>query len=677
MKKLLATVFFVASFCLYSFSQKPPIKFGDVSMEDLKMNRYANDTSAAAVILIDYGVSKIEYQQSPGGFKVVFERATRIKILKKDGYSFADFEVDLYHNGVAKEKISGLKVVTHNFENGKDVETKMKSDAVFEEKYDTNTDLLKFTAPNVKEGSIIDVLYTINSDFLVYFRDWEFQSTIPVVWSEYRAEIPEYFNYEQYMQGYINLSINESSQKPLSIIINSKERSGGTGTRDPVTRTTYSQDKIDYQAKLSRWVAKDVPAFVDEPFMTTKGDYISKINFELANYKFPNEPMKQIMGTWVDLNESFIESESFGQVVSGSGFLKKTVEEITIGLSTPQEKIGRIYDYVKSSIAWNGKYRKYLEDNFKKPLDAKMGSSAEINLLLVSMLQKADIVANPVIVSTRNNGFIRENIAISSQFNYVICQVLVDGKSILLDATDRLLPMNILPERCLNGQGYIISKETPGWISLNAQKSKVSASVDVMLNEEGQLKGKMSVSRGGYFGYKMRNEYVKKGEDEYLKDFSHKMSWQIDKSKFENIKNINEAAKEIFEFTHLESSGNASILYINPLLYLRQNENPFKLEQRMYPVDFGSTSDQTFICKFTIPENYLVEEIPVSKVLMLPNNAGKYVYNVQVIGNVINISSILSINQSLFTQDDYPNLREFYNQVVAKQAEQIVLKKKT
>src|SRR5688572_32323941 len=111
MKKLLATVFFVTSFCLCSLSQKAPLKFGDASIEDLKMTRFEKDTSAAAVVLTDYGVSKIEYNQSSGWFKVNFDRITRIKILKKDGYSFADFEVDLYHTGDAKEKMSGLKVL--------------------------------------------------------------------------------------------------------------------------------------------------------------------------------------------------------------------------------------------------------------------------------------------------------------------------------------------------------------------------------------------------------------------------------------------------------------------------------------------------------------------------------------------------------------------------------------
>lgn len=670
MKNLLTAVL-LAVVCFYSSAQKPPIKFGDVSIEDLKMSRYEKDTSASAVILCDFGVSTIKYNQSNDDWKITFERTQRIKILKKEGYAHVDFMVPLYHSSGAKEKLSGLKVITHNLENGKDVQTKMKSDGVFEEKYDQNLDFTKFTPANVKEGSIVEVTYKIDSDFLQYFRDWEFQSTIPVVWSEYCANIPEYFHYEKYTQGYVGLAINEKKDNIRSISITTSERSGTM-----VVKSNISTEEIKYTEDAFRWAAKDVPAFKEEPFMTTSADYLSKINFELAYVKFPYQPVQPIMGTWEDLNKSLLESDYFGLPINGSGFLKSITEEVVAGASTDQEKISKIYNYVKSNIEWNGSYRKYLESNFKKPLDEKKGTSAEINLLLVAMLQKAGIAANPVIISTRNNGFVRETIALSSQFNYVICQAKLDGKNILLDATDRMLPIHILPKRCLNGKGYIISKETPGWISIGAPKSKISASAEVMLTPEGQLKGKMTISNDGYFGYSKRKEYFTKGEKEYVQEMAHQLSWEVEKSEFENIENLGDAVKENYEFVHQDNFGNADVLYINPILYMRQDENPFKLETRLYPVDYGNGLDQTFICRLTIPEGFQTEELPASKVLALPNNAGKYVYSIQQMGNIINVTSMLSINQPLFTQDAYPNLREFYNLVVAKQAEQIVLKRK-
>jgi len=77
-----------------------------------------------------------------------------------------------------------------------------------------------------------------------------------------------------------------------------------------------------------------------------------------------------------------------------------------------------------------------------------------------------------------------------------------------------------------------------------------------------------------------------------------------------------------------------------------------------------------------VPADYAVEEIPKSKVMMLPNNTARYLYNIGQVGNTINITSSLTIAQNMFSQLEYPNLREFYSQMIAKQAEQIVLKKK-
>lgn len=671
MRSLLATAL-LAGMCSTAFAQKAPFKFGNVSVEDLKMVRYEKDTSASAIVLGDYGSSNITYSQSTGDWTVNFERTQRIKILKQDGYDQANFEILLYQSGANNEKLSCLKVITHNLESGKDVETKMKSDAVFEEKYDQNLNIKKFIAPNIKEGSIIEVTYEISSDFIHYFRDWEFQSTIPIVWSEYRANIPEFFNYKQYMQGYIALTVNEKKLNPKSITITSKERSSGR-----VSQTTYSNDEIKFNEQAYRWVAQDVPGFKEEPFMTTAADYVSKINFELASVKFPDQPLQPMMGTWDDLTRSFLESEYFGGALKGSMFLKKITEEVIATATTTQEKIAAVYTYVKSNIEWNGNYRKYLESNFKKPLEEKKGSSAEINLLLVAMLQRVDLKASPVIISTRNHGFIRQEVALSSQFNYVICLVEVDGKSILLDATDRMLPIGLLPERCLNGKGFIISEESSGWISLSAPKSKIYANAELNFSPTGELTGKISITNDGYDAYAVRRVYFKKGEADYIKDFSHGHSWEVANSTFENMKNISESVKEQHEFTYTEGFGDANILYINPIIHLRIDENPFRLEERVYPVDFGKATERTLICKINIPENFIADELPKPKIVLLPNNGGKFTYTVQAMGNTINVVSILTINQSLFTQLEYKGLRDFYDLVVSKHAEQIVLKKKT
>lgn len=672
MKALLLLLCFASSLGIL-YGQKPPIKFGDIPIEDLKMKRFDKDSSAAAIVLADYGESIIEYNLGKEDFELKFERIQRIKILTKDGFEHANFIIPLYHSNGNTEKISGLKAVTYNLENGKVVETKMKNDGIFKEKFDSNIDYTKVTLPNVKEGSIVEITYSVNSDFLFNFQDWEFQTTMPIVLSEYRARIPEYFNYDKYMQGYIALTTNEQTKVPGSINFVTKEREG-----DKNVHTTFTQQKIDYQEYRFRWVAQNVPAFKPEPYTTSSKDYMSKINFELSYTQFPNQPIKRYMGSWEDINKQFAESEDFLGVVTGNGFLKKTADEITAGITDPEQKVSAITNYVKQNVAWDGNSRRFVSQSLKKVLEEKKGNSAEINLLLASLLDKAGFSVSPVLTSTRNHGFIREVTPVSSQFNYVICLASVGDKSFLLDATEKLLPVGMLPERCLNGSGFAVSKSGYKWVPLQSKtKSRIIVNVDLALTASADLIGKLQIDRSGYDALVGRKKYFSKDEAEYVKDFVGTRSWEITKSDFENTKEIHQPIKEKYELVineHIMMAGN--VMYLNPLLLYRIDENPFKLEKREYPVDYSSPYERIFMGRITIPDGFQVDELPQAKVLALPENTGRYTYSVSQAGNVLNIVSNFQINKSIFTQTEYPNLREFYNQVVAKQAEQIVLKKK-
>lgn len=678
-KLLLIALLAITTVC---FAQKQPAKFGDIPMEDMKMKVYPQDSSAEAVILVDYGTSTIEYNDAQSrGFQLYFERLRRIKILKKEGLSWANFDIPLYHNEELEEKISSIKVMTYNLENGKIIETKTKSDAFFKEKSDANWNITKVAWANVKEGSIIEITYKITSDFLFNFQDWEFQSTIPTRLSEYRATIPEYYNYEKYMQGYIPLKVAETSTANQFITIN--YASGGNNYDEAAggaRRHSLGQEKIEYIANKSRWVSSEVPAFKKEPFITSARDYISKINFELSYTKFPTEfsnaGIKKYMGTWEDINRTYWEL--IGGKITGNNSLKDEMETTIAGVTDPEEKMAKIFNYVKNNVLWNEESTKFAENSPKKTLDEKKGNSAEVNILLACLLEKADIKVSPVLLSTRNHGFVRETMPVSSQFNYVICLAKIGNKSFLLDATDKFLPIGMLPERCLNGKGFVVSKEGFQWINLEVStKTRRTISADLNLSVAGELTGKIKIDRTGYTSVDARKSYFSKGEKEYISDLAKGKPWTITKSEFENTDNISLPFKEKHELTiaeHISEAGNT--IYLNPFVLSRITENPFKTQERKYPVDFGYGFDETYLMKITIPDGYMIDELPKSKALSMPGNAGRYSYNLVQVGNALSITSSFSINRGLVSQEEYPNLREFYSQVVAKQAEQIVLKKK-
>ncbi len=657
MKNLLT----LALVCLItiSYAQKPPAKFGGVSKEEVAMNVYEQDTSAAAVKLMDFGESLMSYNQTVG-FTLTFDRLIRIKILKKEGYDWANLEIPLYHQGSRDEKVIALKGITYNLVDGKVVETKLRKDGIFDEKRDENVNLHKVTMPDVQEGSVIEIAYTVSSEFWTNLEDWSFQTTIPVVWSEYRLRIPEYFSYDKYMQGYIGLAEKEETSAPINFVLDSR-----------------SNETLSLQEKRMRYVAKNVPAFKPEPFITTASDYLSQINFELAYVRLPNQPIKPYMGTWDDICKTFWEDTEFGGQIKGNNFLKSTVAEITAGLTSPEQKIGAIYSYVKQNVSWDGTYRRYVATPLRKVLEEKKGSTAEINFLLASMLEKADFEVYPVLLSTRSHGFLREGIPVASQFNNVICMVKIEGKQLLLDASVKYLPAGILPQNCLNGTGLVVSKERASWVKLETStRSKVLVSAEFTITDE-LLKGKIGFERTGYDAQKYRYQYFVDGEEKYLESLNKAKQWEISESVFVDAKEIEMPFKEEHQFElsdRLTSAGD--MYYVDPFITEKMEENIFKLENREYPVNFGSPFEKIYMAKITIPEGYEVDELPESKVLMLPENGARYIYSVSQIGNDINIMSNLSVNKSIFNQMEYPNLREFYNQVVAKQAELVVLKKK-
>ena len=635
------------------------MKFGKIDKKDLEMSVYEKDSSAAAVVLADYGFSEILYNRE-GGFYLQFTRHSRVKILSKDGYDKADIAVYLYHSGTDKESLLSLKGATYNLEGGKIVTGKLGKKSIYEEEYNKNWDEVKWTMPQVKEGSVIEYTYKIKSDFLFNFRDWEFQTDIPVIWSEYRAGIPEYFFYEKFMQGYHALSINDKMERSESI-----------------TTTKYSTGNVTFVKNFYRWVAKDVPAFVEEPYMTSTSDYLSKINFELSTIHFPNERVRQIMGTWEDINNTFLTSHYFGVQVKGAGFLKKEVVPVIAGSNTDEEKIGAIVAYVKNKMSWDGRHRKYVTETLRSAFNKGKGSSADINLMLVNMLRKAGFKADPVLISTRSNGFVREQFALSSQFNYVIGLVeLEDGKHLLLDATDKRLPLFLLPERCLNGRGWRVSETNAGWVSLKGsgiKRSVLSAKLDLI--EDGSLRGTVNARYDSYAAYDMR-KLIERKEDAYKGYVEKKWSWEIDSLEIKNQDSFNKSLNEHYAIQskqNIESVGN--LIYFNPFIAERIEENPFKIEKRDYPVDFTCPRKTMYVVSVTIPDGYEVDELPKGEVIALPEGAAKYSYYVSQSDKTINFRSQLDINKPLFGSPEYEYLKEFYTRIVAKQSEQIVLKK--
>jgi hypothetical protein len=665
---------FILHFSFSVFADKTPIKFGNVSEEELIMKQYDLDTAADAVILCDYGTTVLRLDRAKGGFQVLYERTCRIKIFNRNGYDWATESISLFNNSDTKESITNLKGCTYNLIDGKIEKVKLTKQAIFEEKTSDEWTRVKFTLPDVKEGSVIEFNYQVTSDFLSFLNAWEFQKEIPVKWSEYIVEIPEYFNYMKISSGFEPFVINQIKDETRTETFMEKERSGNM-----VVKTDISTSKLQYRATIYHWAVENAPGLKDERFVSNMNDYLTKIEFQLSNFTIPGLQYENVLGTWNDINyKLLVQIEEFKNNISGKNFYKEDLEKILANCQDAEEKMAGIYRFVSNRMQWNGKNSYIPGQNIKKTYDDRTGSSADINALLISMLVSAGIKADPVILSTRDNGLVHPIYPILSKYNYLIAMATIEGKNFLLDATEKNIPAGMLPLRCLNQRGRCISQTRGDWVNLQPAMGAEETYICNFTVDNGQLYGNIQSKLKGYSGIASNQKFTTDGQEKYIEALQKEhVNWDITDYEADNQNPHRDGFKEKIgvKINNAVVEG-GDMIYLEPIIVNRWEDNPLKNEDRKLPVDFNFPVNTKFIANITLPDGYAVEELPESVQFSLPDKSAIYSYMTKVNGPTLQLINNFEIKKSFYTAEEYSALREFWALVVNKSNEQIVLKKK-
>jgi transglutaminase-like putative cysteine protease len=666
MRKLFFSATLVLLLINSQAQDKSPVKFGKISAEDFKTSVYSLDSNAAAVVIADIGTSTITGNVK-GWFSIEFRHFKRVHILKKSSYELADVQIPLYTDGHNEEELQGLKAYTYNLENGKVVEAKLEKSGVFQDKLSKNRLVKKFTFPAIKEGSIIEYEYTIHSDFIFNLQPWEFQGSYPRLWSEYNVSIPEFLYYVFLSQGnQYNFSRTTQDKREKFRVVDGS----GAGASETYE---FEANVTDY-----RMVMKNIPALKEESFTSTLDNHIAKIDFQLASYSHPLIP-RDVMGNWTDVTKDLLKDENFGlQLSRDNGWMSDDLRIAMNGASSDLDKAKNIYQYLQNNFTCTSYGRLYTDQPLKNILKEKKGSEVEINLLLVAMLRKAGLPADPLMLSTKSHGYALSVYPIMDKFNYVVCRTAIGGNTFYLDASHPRLGFGHLTSECYNGHARVINPEaTSVEFSSDSLNERKTTSLMLFSGEKGEISGRMQQIPGYYESYSLRSKIKEKGAEELFKDIKKDFGIDVDISnpsidsveKYDQPLQLNYDVKLNF--------GNEDIIYLNPMFGEGYKENPFKSATRTYPVEMPYAFDETFLLSTEVPAGYEVDELPKSiKVNFDEEGKSFFEYIISKSGGVISFRSRIKLARSYYLPDEYEILREFFNLIVSKESEQIVLKKK-
>lgn len=656
MKYLLFPFIFFLSSALFG----QDFEYLKLKQDELNLTKTPLDSTASAVVLREFGTASVRIDDNYGNLYIDFEYHVRIKILNKNGFNHANIIIPQRIYNDKEDLIQELQASTINYIDGQIVFTELDKKKVFREKKNKYIRLTKFTMPNLAEGSIIEYRYRLHSPSIFNFKSWEFQSDIPKLHSEYIAYIPALYNYNVSLRGVQKLtsSNGEISRECLRI----------AGKAIDCSKMTY--------------IMKDIPALIEEDYMTAPGNFRSAIAFELSDYMQINGSKKSITKEWKDIDYELINDKSFGTQIKRKDVFTAILPEILKNTTDQLSKAKAIYYFIKRSIKQDGFIGLYSENTVKKALETHSGNTGDINLALIAALNATDIDAEALILSTRSNGLVNNLFPVISDFNYVVAKVNIDGQTYLLDASEPLMPFGLLPLHCINGQGRVIPLKKPSyWYDLKAsQKETTRYNLNADLGKDGKLRGTLTTYSIGYAAYNKRKNIIAAGSlDEFVEKLDERMpKISILKHEINNLDSIEYPLIERYEIEiPVFENINSDPLFFNPFFIERISRNPFNLNERTYPVDLGSETELRVAMAIKLPGNYTLTEKPKALNMSLANGGGRYLCNTELEGNVLMFSQLMQFNKPIYDPAEYLSLKEFYSRIIQMQKTDVILKRQS
>jgi|WetSurMetagenome_2_1015567.scaffolds.fasta_scaffold42150_2 hypothetical protein len=495
----------VAAFA--GFGEKLPIRWGRISPSEFSIRPLGSDSAAPAIVLCDFGFIDISN-------RTFYRRHTRIRIMNEEGLRYASVEIP-YQSKNKHDVFYDLKARTLVMENGKIIAYKVLPEQIEDIRINDRWSKKKFTFPQARPGAIVEFQYTLASLDFESLQTWYFQREIPTLWSEIRFQVPEPYEYLVTFENNRPLTADEDMNyvKRLQWMYDTgshRRRAELARSKDLLYATDENRFKVWV---MNNWKKKiimtNLPGLSTVPGSQAVTDFYPRVRFTLfeSSGNLPRSFRPLILTTrddyesrgeralmqdwtvmpgyihyrlktWGQFNANLLEQERFGKYLIMNGGGNRLIDSISGGNHDQVARLAAVNHYIRSTFKWNGEFSMVAGQDFNDFIRKGTGSSAEINLLLINLLQHAGIKACPLLVRTADLGMPEKRYPVKNQFNHVIAMAEINGKQVLLDATAVNADLNKLDRKYIGAQGWMVRKDNPGWIeifSLNGKKGQDAA----------------------------------------------------------------------------------------------------------------------------------------------------------------------------------------------------------
>ena len=440
---------------------------------------------------------------------------------------------------------------------------------------------LVFSLSGVEVGCVIDYKYisetkpTIPGEFTDSFF---FQAYDPIVLSRYKIIVPEAMNIK-----YIFLnSLAETRQSARSFANGNK--------------------------KVYLWEQKNVPQLFIEDNTPPYAELAPRI----------------LLTTLDNWNPFFCwwRNQLQGKTDAHTAIKKKVIELIE-GLSTVDEKVEAVFDYVKRHIRYvsidMGKSG-YVPASASEVFDNKYGDCKDQSTLLVSMLREAGVSAHHVLIPTYTKSNLIPEFPYPFQFNHCIVAAETENGYHYLDPVYDNAPFDYLPASDQNRRVLVFREPQPTFARTPLAKPQENAVVyerKIRIMPDQSIEVDSFTCFSGEEEAEVRDELASSGPTEINEDYEKAIHNIFPAAKLIecaytdplDFKQRPEISLKYYAPDYCKKAGDILIFQI-PDLDIGVWCAEIGKEDRRYPVYHSSRYYQKEQVVFNIPEDYDVYHLP-------------------------------------------------------------------
>jgi Domain of Unknown Function with PDB structure (DUF3857) len=578
----------------------------------------------------------------------------RIKILSEKGKEYADQEIDYEGGQFRVAEVEGRTIHSDGTVipfTGKPYQKLVERSG--KEKYKATV----FTLPDVQVGSILEYRYSLTYESnLVVSPRWYLQGAL------YTRKAHFYF-----LPTTHELEDGHGGAQPARV--------GYTAVLPPGAKVVFAPASQSYSLDVEK-----IPAYPKEDYLPPMHNYTFRALFYYTIARTTDEYWATEGKYWSKGVERFIDA----------GKLSSIESQIVSPADTPAQKLQKIYGAVMT-IENTTFTREHTEAEdralgLKTKIAAdiwaqKRGNRDEITRLFVGLARAAGFNAYVGYVTNRDRNLFVPDYLDMAQLDDEIAIVEVEGKEKFFDPGERYAAFGDLHWKHAAAGGIRQTDRgavvfwTPGPAY---QSSTELRSAYLKIEPDGKVTGSIRIVLTGTPALRWREFALDNDQDALKQQFTatvqHQMpaGVEVKTDHFLGLTDWQTNLQAVLSVTGSMGTVTGKRVFLPATFFEATSQPLFALEKRTEPIDLNYPYSVQDSVTIKLPPAFEIESLPKDTEFTFPQNA---LYRAKFTreADTMNAARIMVVGNILYKADEYPQLKDFYQKVIAKDKEPAVL----